>query len=67
MKKAVLLSLALIAVAPVAVEAQQLLDELVQEGAIYLKRSLVLRRLTPYTGDVIQWQGGRTRLRYGAS
>jgi hypothetical protein len=57
MKKALLFGLALIAVAPAAVEAQQELRELVREGNTYLKRSLVLRRLTPYTGKVIDWYG----------
>ena len=61
MKKALWLALALVTVAPVAVEAQQRLAELVRQGDTYLKRSLVLRRLTPYTGEVIEYYGSREK------
>jgi len=56
MKKALLLALSLTAVPPVVVEAQQDLDELVQQGDTYLKRGLIKRNnLRPYTGDVIRF------------
>ena len=61
MKKALLFALALVTVAPVAVEAQQRLAELVRQGDTYLKRSLVLRRLQPYTGNVIEYYGSREK------
>ena len=57
MKKTLLFALALIAVAPVAVEAQQDLDELVRQGDTYLKRGLIRRNsLRPYTGDVVRYR-----------
>ena len=63
MKKALLLALTLVAVAPVAVEAQQDLYELVRQGDTYFKRSLVLRRLKLYTGEVITGSANRIHLR----
>jgi len=60
MKKALLLVLALIAIVPVAVEAQQDLAELVQQGDTYLKAGLIRRNnLRPHTGDVISYVPGR--------
>ena len=60
MKKVLLLALALIAIVPAAVEAQQDLDELVQQGDTYLKRGLFRRNnLTPYTGGVIRYNEGK--------
>ena len=57
MKRALLFALALIAIVPVTVEAQQDLDELVQQGDTYLKGGLIRRnRLRPYTGDVVRYQ-----------
>jgi hypothetical protein len=55
-----LLALALVTVAPVAVEAQQDLAELVRQGDTYLKRGLIRRNnLRSYTGDVIGYVPGR--------
>ncbi len=60
MKKALLFALALVAVPPVVVEAQQDLDELVHQGDIYLKRGFIRRNnLTPYTGEVLDYAPGR--------
>ena len=54
--KKTLLFVALIAVGPVTVEAQQDLDELVKQGETYLKRGFIRRNnLRPYTGNVIQY------------
>ena len=68
MKKILLFAFALIAVAPVAVEAQQDMDELVRQGDIWLKRGFIRRNnLTPYTGDVVRYNHDKTEVQIRAS
>ncbi len=55
MKKALLFALALIAAAPVAIEAQQDLAELEEIGGVYFERG-VLGRGDRFTGNVVKYQ-----------